>query len=182
MHIIGIFVEQNSNLYTVQYDFDERDSLTIAYEELTDNEYLHKFFKQFRRDFEKFYGKLIISEVVSKTIDEADRLFKVLSDLSNNASETSLDDLFKPLDKNETEDDRYDLQQLKAYSDEPGWIRLYAVRYGESFVFTGGTIKLTKKMKVRKHTKFELTKLGKVAEYLAQRGIDGEEGYIELEK
>lgn len=182
MRIIDIFVEENSNLYTVQYDFDERDSLTIAYEELTDTEKLHEFFKQYKQDFEKFYGKLAITEVVPKTIEEADRLFNVLLELADNDSETSLNELFKPLDNNEAEDSPYDFQQLKAYSDNPGWIRLYAVRYGESYIFTGGTIKLTQRMKDRKHTKFELDKLQKVSEYLAEQGEEGQLGYIDIQQ
>ncbi|MEQ8477311.1 hypothetical protein [Fulvivirga sp.] len=182
MRIIDIFVEENSNLYTVQYDFDERDSLTIAYDKLTDTAELREFFKQFKPDFEKFYGKQNLNKVVLQTIDEADRLFNVLLELADNDSETSLNELFKPLDNNEAEDSSYDFQQLKAYSDNPGWIRLYAVRYGESYVFTGGTIKLTQRMKDRKHTKFELDKLQKVSEYLAERGEEGQIGYIDIQQ
>ena len=88
--------------------------------------------------------------------------------------------MFKPLDKRETDDTSYDYQQLKAYGDIPPWIRLYAVRIGGSFVFTGATIKLTIRMKDRRHTKIELVKLQKVSEYLKQFGDKGEMGYVEL--
>ena len=182
MRILDIFVEENTNLYTVRYDFDERDSLTITYEELTDTEKLRNFFKQFKPDFESYYGKLNLTDVVPKTIEEADKLFNILFDLAANDSDGRLDKLFKPLDKREDKETNYNYQQLKAYSDEPPWIRLYAVRYGDAYVFTGGTIKLTKKMKERPHTKLELVKLQKVSEYLEELGDKGVMGYIELKK
>ncbi|ELR71146.1 Hypothetical protein C900_02950 [Fulvivirga imtechensis AK7] len=144
MRILDIFVEENTNLYTVLYDFDERDSLTIAYEELTDTEKLRDFFKQFKQDFESYYGKLNITKAVTKTIKEADKLFNTLLNLVANDSDGRLDGLFKPLDDREDEKTNYNYQQLKAHSDDPPWIRLYAVRYGDAYVFTGGAIKLTK--------------------------------------
>jgi hypothetical protein len=181
MRIIDIFTDENcANLYTVLYDFDDRDSLTIAYEELTDTEKLYEFFKKFKVDFEHFYNKLHVKEVVDKTASEVDRLFNMLADLPKKDAEFELNALFKPLDVNESEDASYDYQQLKAYGEEPPWIRLYAVRYGSSFVFTGAAIKLTQKMKERPHTKFELVKLEKVSEYLENKGILGQHGFIAL--
>lgn len=181
MCILDIFVEENTNLYTVLYDFDERDSLTITHEELTDTEKLRDFFKQFKQDFESYYGKLNLTEAVTKTIEEADKPFNILLDLAANDSDGRLDELFKPLDDREDEETNYNYQQLKAYSDDPPWIRLYAVRYGDAYVFTGGAIKLTKRMKDRPHTKRELVKLQKVSEYLEGSGDKGVIGYIELE-
>lgn len=65
------------------------------------------------------------------------------------------------------------------YGDSAPWIRMYVIRYGDAFVFTGGTIKLTQRMKDRQHTKDELYKLNIVRDYLKEEGEEGELGYIE---
>lgn len=182
MKVKDIFAEENSLLYSVQYDHDDRTSLDITYYDLTNTEQLHTFFKQFRQDFESFYGKQSIDEVVTKTIDDADNLFSILLEVAESGNSESLNALFTPLDNREDEEASYNFQQLKKYGDNAPWIRIYVVRFGNAFVFTGGTIKLTKYMKQRQHTKDELHKLNIVRDYLKEEGEDGELGYIELKQ
>jgi hypothetical protein len=62
---------------------------------------------------------------------------------------------------------RYELQMHKAKGGEyKSWLRIYAIKYGDAFVITGGAIKLTNRMEDRPHTKHELYKLQLVKEYL----------------
>jgi hypothetical protein len=182
MKVKDIFAEENSLLYTVQYDNDERTSLEITYDELTDTEHLRSFFIQFKQDFEGYYGPLKLNAVVLDTIDDADKLFSELVELAESKDHDSLNELFKPLDNRENEDESYPFQQLKSYGNKAPWIRVYVVRFGKAFVFTGGTIKLTQYMKQRAHTKHELYKLNIVRDYLKEEGEEGELGYIELKQ
>lgn len=88
-----------------------------------------------------------------------------------------LSEFFKPLHNKEA-GTAYDLQQLKAYGNlSNSFLRIYAIRYGNSYVITGGAIKLTDQMKDRKHTKEELYKLDLVRDYLKE---GGEFVYLEI--
>lgn len=182
MKVKDIFAEENSLLYTVLYDNDERTSLDITYDELTDTEHLRALFKQFKQDFEGYYGPLKLNKAVLDTIDDAEELFAELLSLAESQDHESLNELFKPLDNRKNEEETYTLQQLKSYGNKAPWIRVYVVRFGNAFVFTGGTIKLTQYMKERAHTKQELYKLNIVRDYLKEEGQDGELGYIELKQ
>lgn len=113
MKVLSIFAEGSSLLYTVQYDTDDRDSLSTTYDELTDTEHLRSFFKQFKKDFESFYGKLTVAYAVNNTINDADHLFALLLEFAEGGDSHSLNDLFKPLDNSEAGKAAYELQQLK---------------------------------------------------------------------
>lgn len=51
---------------------------------------------------------------------------------------------------------------------------------GNSFVITGGAIKLTDQMKDRKHTQEEFYKLNMVRDYLQENGKEGEFVYLDI--
>lgn len=84
-----------------------------------------------------------------------------------------LNSLFHPLDNREA-DQIYELQKLKAKGAErKSYLRIYAVKYGDEFVITGGTIKLTEYMGDRPHTKVEINKLDAVVEFLRKMILKG---------
>lgn len=146
----------------------------------SDPEELRKFFKQYQRDYEAYYGKARISSIVEKTIEDADLLLETVFELAEDESGKHLSEFFKPLHNKEA-GKSYDLQQLKGYGPlGNSFLRVYAIRYGDSFVITGGAIKLTEKMKDRPHTKAELYKLDLVRDYLKEFGEDGEFVYLDL--
>ncbi|NEW80764.1 MAG: hypothetical protein GZ094_00135 [Mariniphaga sp.] len=61
------------------------------------------------------------------------------------------------------------------------WLRLYALRIDtNTYVITGGAIKLTHKMEGRLHTEKELIKLDKCRNYLKDQGVIDVDSFNEL--
>jgi len=180
MKIVSIFERSKDCLYAVMYEGVELDALEILQEKWSDPEDLRTFFKQYKRDYEAFYGKASLSQIVEKAIEDADALFENLFELAEDESGKHLSKFFKPLHNKEA-GTVYELQQLKAYGTQSNsFLRIYAIRYGNSFVITGGTIKLTDQMKDRSHTKDELYKLNLVRDYLKEKGEEGEFVYLDI--
>jgi hypothetical protein len=154
MEITHIFEVIKDRLYVASYD-GIRSILTELQDHWTDPIYLEVFFEENKTDlFSGFYGEITIEEAIEKTIEEADELFSDLLTLTGD----EINELFEPLDN--TEYKLIDFQKRKAKgTGYKSWLRIYAVSFYESFVITGGAIKLTKKMQDRKHTQDELDKL-----------------------
>jgi hypothetical protein len=180
MNIVSIFEHSKACLYAVKYDDNELDALELLQEYWSDSDELRKFFRQYLKDYEAYYGKATIINIVEKAIDDADLLFETLFKLAEDESGKHLRGFFKPLHNKEV-GKSYSLQQLKGYGAmSNSFLRVYAIRYGTSYVITGGAIKLTDQMKDRKHTKDELYKLNLVRDYLREKGDEGEFVYLEL--
>tara|TARA_R110002020_G_C16250687_1_gene769786 strand:+ start:237 stop:779 length:543 start_codon:yes stop_codon:yes gene_type:complete len=180
MNIVSIFERSKDCLYAVKYDESELDALEFLQETWSDAEELRKFFIQFKKDYEAYYGKAKISSIVEKAIEDADTLFETLFELAEDEAGKHLSKFFKPLNNKEA-GKSYELQQLKAYGTlSNSFLRVYAIRYGTSYVITGGAIKLTDWMKDRDHTKKELYKLNLVRDYLQEKGEEGEFVYLDM--
>lgn len=179
MKVVSIFEHSKSRLYAVKYDGDELDALEQLQEDWSDYEELRKFFIQYKKDYEAYYGKSKTNDIVEKAVDDADNLFEWLFELAEDETGKDLSQFFKPL-HNKEKDTSYDLQQLKGYGNQGNsFLRVYAIRFGDSFVITGGAIKLTDGMKERPHTKTELYKLDLVKDFLKDKG-DAEFVYLEI--
>ena len=77
-------------------------------------------------------------------MEEAEQIFDRLIEFSE---KDSLDKLFKPLDNREEPQRPYEFQKLKAKGERrKSMLRLYAVKYRDWYVITGGAIKLTDQM------------------------------------
>ncbi len=179
--VISIFGTGIGKLYSVKYKDDrvnpkEYDALELLYDRWTNPNWLSDFFTKFKEDYQGFYGKLNLKKIVPRSIDEADLLFETLEDL---AESNELDKLFKPLTKdNDLNEDL--TSRIKAYGgDDAPWLRLYAIKYNNTYVITGGGIKLTKTMNTREHLKAELTKLNIVKGFLED---GGEVGVFEIDQ
>ncbi|MFT7381131.1 MAG: hypothetical protein ACI9Z3_001013 [Roseivirga sp.] len=179
MNIVSIFEHSKDCLYAVLYEGEALNALRNLQKQWSDYEELRKFFIQYKRDYEAYYGKGKTNEIVEKTVDDADNLFEWLFELAEDETGNNLNQFFKPL-HNKEKDTVYDLQQLKAYGNQHNsFLRVYAIRYGNSFVITGGAIKLTDGMIERPHTKAELYKLDLVKKYL-EEGEDAEFVYLDI--
>lgn len=161
MNVSRIFEVIKDQLFVASYD-GSRSVLTILQDHWTDPIYLEEFFEENKTDlFSGFYGAITIEEAIEKTIEEADELFNDLLTLTRD----ELNILFEPLD--DTEYKLINFQKRKAKGTRyKSWLRIYAVGFYESFVITGGAIKLTKKMQDRKHTQDELDKLERMRNLL----------------
>ncbi len=114
-----------------------------------------------------------------EAIEFADDLFE---ELAKHAVKGDLESLFKPLENSENVQ-IYELQKLKVKGRErKSYLRLYAVRFRDEFVLTGGAIKFTKIMKDRPHTRLALNRLDAVAEFLRQNDMEGKIIYLESKK
>lgn len=112
--------------------------------------------------------------------NNADLLFEKLFELAEDESGEHLSHFFKPLHNKEA-GTVYELQQLKAYgTSSNSFLRIYAIRYGNAYIITGGAIKLTDQMKDRAHTKAELYKLDLVRDYLDKKREEAEFVYLDL--
>jgi hypothetical protein len=90
-----------------------------------------------------------------------------------------LETIFKPLENSE-KDQIYELQKLKAKGDErKSYLRLYAVRFRDEYVITGGAIKLTRNMTDRPHKRRELHRLEAVVAFLKQKDIEAKIVYLD---
>lgn len=182
LKLIRIFAEETEPvLLSMPLDnTTEITELENLYEQWNDPEYLKAFFENNKSDLQNgYYNSLTVDEAVLQTREEANELFERLSEietLSISEKREALNVLFMPLSD-------YDLQiELKRNKAKAKWLRIYAVRVGnESYVITGGTIKLTLRMDEREHTKEQIRKLDQCRDYLKERGIFDEEGLAEFE-
>jgi len=141
-----------------------------------DAEYLHRFNK-YRKDLSEHSPELSLRQAIARTMDEATDLDREFLKLSEGKNEVGLDALFRPL--YHVYKTARQQQQMKVYGTRrKSWLRLYALKYGDCYLITGGSIKLTQTMNTRRHLESELYKLGYAAHEVDAQG--GVEGYIDL--
>jgi hypothetical protein len=129
--------------------------------------WLHPFFMHYREDLTSFDRSMSVQDAMNQVEEESYALQNELEKFSKGATEKEIEVLFQPLENTEKDLRRYELQKLKAKGAErKGLIRLYALKYDESYVITGGTIKLTRFLDERPHTKLELYKLDAAKKFL----------------
>lgn len=180
MKIVPIFVEEKTpkeGLFSIHFNNEDEDELSNCIDNwLLDTQYLHDFFTLHQKDLNSgYYGKKIsIHEAISYTKQEAESLFNELKNLAILGTEkngNSLSLAFQPLKDGDYS--KKELQQEKAKtSNQKKWLRLYAIRIApNTFVITGGAIKLVATMNDRSHLIKELQKLNDVRTYLMNEGI-----------
>lgn len=139
------------------------------------------FFNKYRTDLTSFDSAISVSKAVKYTTEDAADLISRLDEIETTANVKQFEELFKPLANDEQDDPPYELQRLKGKgSRHKSWLRLYALRYGDSYVVTGGTIKLTHGMKGRPHLNFELFKLDLVRKFFEDNDKIGLAGFIDI--
>lgn len=143
---------------------NEFDKSIIKWE---DPMWLHSFFMHYREDLTNFDRTMSVQTAMNQVEEESFALQNDLENLARGSTEDDMELLFQPLLNSEKGLKRYELQKLKAKgTSRKGLIRLYALKYDESYVITGGTIKLTRTLEERPHTKLELYKLDAAKKFL----------------
>ena len=173
----------NRKLFSAQFEGEElaetgeiQHAFSKVRAEWRDPNWLRSFFTEFRQDYFNFYGSSRLNRIVIEALEFADALFE---ELAVHVVSGDLESLFKPLENSENVP-IYELQKLKVKGRErKSYLRLYAVRFRDEFVITGGTIKLTRFMRDRPHTKFALHRLEAVVQFLRQNDIEGKIVYLE---
>lgn len=178
MRIITIFEKVDDRLFAACFEGRNRDELDMALDLWRDVEELRKFFNHSREDLRKFEITLKVKDAVKQTWEEADRLYDRLIEFSEKGR---LDELFKPLDNREESQRPYELQKLKAKGERrKSMLRLYALRFREWYIITGGAINLTNQMADRPHLKTELRKLECAKQFLQEEGTEGSFVYLDI--
>lgn len=186
MKIICIFAFEKNRLLSIQFDESSADEFRKAFNNWQDIEYLEQFFETHKSDLQNgFYGNISVEDAVFRTIDESrafEEKIRKIAKKGEKSNETNLNNIiFRTLNKNETS---LVYQKNKAYGLEPkSWLRIYAIRISaDIFVVSGSAIKLTATMEEREHTKIELDKLKKTAQYLKNIGFENTDdyGFIEI--
>jgi hypothetical protein len=185
LKVVRIFELSGTNrkLFSAQFEGEEltdTGEIQHAFSKIradwSNPNWFRSFFTEFRQDYFDFYGSARLNGMVKEAIEFADDLFE---ELAEHAGKGDLESLFKPLENSENVQ-VYEFQKLKVKGRErKSYLRVYAVRFGDEFVITGGTIKLTKFMKDRPHTKLVLNRLEAVVQFLRQNDIKGKIIYLE---
>jgi hypothetical protein len=166
------------SLYAIQYTRSSLDEFKKVFNLWHDTELLKEFFEKNRNDLQSgHFGTISIEDAVIITLRTALEMEQILFDLAKKPIEDQnkyLDSLFEPLhERNEGEE----LEKSKA---KHNWLRIYALKLTDNtYIVTGGAIKLTKAMADRKHTNNELKKLDNCRSYLLQNHIITPDNIIE---
>ncbi|WP_394774040.1 hypothetical protein [Flavobacterium sp.] len=179
MKIVPIFVQQNKRegLFSIHLDNEQEDEVTKCIEQwLLNSEYLNDFFTLHQDDLNSgYYEKVIsISEAINYTRIEAEYLFTKLERLAisgTNRGNDNLSTAFMPL--RDLDYIQKPLQQVKSKTKiQKRWLRIYAIKIGpNTFIVTGGAIKLVGTMNERPHLLKEKQKLDDIKYYLKEEGI-----------
>lgn len=184
MEIIDIFVDTNSweGIYSTRYDDEEEDEYSRLLNLWSDPEYVISYLKAnksfLETDFFKNESIDSLSVKIEKETSELERLMLELVKGGFEKNGTKLENLFRPL---ENSDGRLYVHQLsKAVLYDHHFarpiLRFYAVRISSNtFVITGGSIKLTHNMDEHEDTKKELAKLSTVKALLKNNDLLTEE-------
>jgi len=182
MNFFRIF-EDSDCLLTIKDDNEKLNEFDKIFDNWTNIEYLHNFFSIHEKDLKRPYWEGIsIEQAVLETRKEAIKFREYLRKISKkpiNERIYLLVKLFKPLSKNQVISF---LDKKKAYGQRnKTWLRIYALKAGDdTYVVTGGSIKLTDNMSERQHTAEELRRLEKCKQFIINEGIVDDEGVIEL--
>lgn len=170
----------NNRLWAVHYDEDEDNILTLTFRNWSDLDWLEDFFNKNIDDLSSYFHITDIGKAIFDTIYDANTLQCLILDISPDAN---LDNLFRPLDNNRTSELTLGKEKAKGKynSGHTSWLRLYALKLEpQSYLITGGAIKLTHTMQEREHTTKELRKMEMVRNFLIQQGATDIEGLKDL--
>ncbi len=185
MELMPIFVNgvTGEGLYAVVYDKQTINEFERLFDLWDDTEYITHYLTENENYLKSTYFKgADIDDLVTQILKEAEELeYLIQGYVSEGFEEGSkkLQMLFKPLHNKEFKLPLF--QKTKAKIDNRRYfpkpiLRLYGLRISENtFVVTGGVIKLTKNMEDHPDTEHELQKMIQVKEFLRQNDFNSEE-------
>ena len=170
----------DGRLWAVVYEVGQKNILTQVFEQWNDFDFLEGFFLNNYRDLVSYFHVINIDEAIFHTIDDALSMKCLILDIS---AEANLDKLFRPLENSRYSEATLSKEKAKGVrvANHPSWLRLYALKFEpDTYLITGGTIKLTRTMEEREHTLRELLKMESVRRYLLENGVVDKDGLIDL--
>lgn len=175
-------VTGNGKLWAVKYDNDEANVLSMLFRQWTDLDWLTDFFVRHKADLVQNFHITNVDKAIYDTLDDAQELECLILDL---AFDSDLDMIFRPLENYRAVEMVLGREKAKGNKckGHSSWLRLYALRFDkDSYLITGGAIKLTRAMQDRTHTLNELAKMELVRNYLISQGVTDLEGFNDFIK
>ena len=172
----------NGRLWAVVYDGEEADALSLLFQQWNDVTWLRSFFENNLSDLKSYFKITDINRAVYDTLEDAEDLACLIFDWN---PEARLGQLFRYLENSRTYEMLLGREKAKGerISGHASWLRIYAIRLEEdTYLVTGGAIKLTKLMEERTHTLSELGKMEKVRNYLLSQGAHDLDSFEEMIK
>jgi len=182
MKFIPIFGDEDC-LLSVREDDEKYSEFEKIFNNWTDTEYLYNFFTDNEKDLsDPIWEGINVEQAIVETRNETYKFLQYLERISKKPSNDRIPlllRLFYPLSNGLVTNHLF--EKKKAYGNRPkSWLRIYAIKAGDDmYIITGGTIKLTKSMGERDHTRSELVKLEKCRNFLISEGIVDDDGVIE---
>lgn len=181
MKLIPIFVNKQTaeGLYAIQYKGQQFNEFERLFYLWIDRHYLLGYLKANLKYFNtKYFEGITIHQAINKIQDEASALAHLLDtycETGFSKSGKNLQMLFSPL-----HDKVYRLltkqeskAKLKGAEFRKPLLRIYAIRISaNTFIITGGAIKLSKTMEDHEDTRAELQKLRRVKNFLDANQIN----------
>ena len=171
----------DDRLWAVVYDGETENILSKVFSQWMDLESLYYFFEKNLSDLSAYFRITDISQAVFDTVTDAMALKAVLMDVGPNAD---LDQIFRPLQNSRANEMVLSKEKAKGTRNtgHASWLRIYALKFEpDAYLITGGTIKLTRTMEEREHTRHELIRLEQVRNFLLEQGavdLDGFKDYL----
>lgn len=172
-------ITEDGRLWAVRFDENADNEFIKTIDQWDDVQWLRAFFIENISDLIAYFKISDINIAISDTIDDSDRLQRIILDISPGAD---LNRIFRPLDNNQASDAMLQKEKarLKRKYGHSSWLRLYAIKLVSGvYIITGGAIKLTATMQEREHTSRELAKLERVRNFLLQENVIDDTGFID---
>jgi hypothetical protein len=177
MEIVPIFANEMTfeGLYAIRYHPDDDDEFERLFSSWSDVEYLTNYLKEnIGYLLNPHFESRSISSLADQVLEEGEILEKELFNYANAGLALSgdrLEMIFQPLGK-QAVIPIHQHTKAKLNRRKP-LLRIYALRLGKNtFIITGGAIKLVHSMADHPDTIKELEKLNKVKAFLKSQGID----------
>ena len=170
------FVDINGEkIWSVIYDGESVDALTRLFRDWNDLDFLEEFFTKNSEDLASYFRITDIDLAIYDNLEDANELRCVILDISPDAD---VDRLFRHLENSRIAEMLLGREKARGRRRaHDSWLRIYALKLERNtYLITGGAIKLTRTMEEREHTLAELRKMEKVRNFLIEQGavdIDG---------
>lgn len=174
-------ISDDGRLWAVRYDGMSDNILYETFHNWVDIDWLKDFFVANLSDLRSSFHITDIDAAIFDSISDAVQLQCLILDITK---ETDLDLIFRPLHNSRVSEMLLGKEKLKGFrqNGHSSWLRLYAIKLQpQSYIITGGAIKLTRSMQEREHTLNELMNLEKVRNFLIEQGVtdlDGMDDYM----
>jgi hypothetical protein len=168
MKIIAIF---EPKLFTIHYENEQNNEFERLMNLWTDVSFLNEFAKT-----NKIVNPRDIRNFIKEILEDTERFDDFMASIENNQNSIAV--FFRPLDDLETGAKILSLQKGKL---KRSFLRLYAIKIDEeTFLITGGAIKIVHKMKESEMLLNEVRKLNIVRDYLNKNGIFDNDSFYEF--